>query len=906
MSRSSWVVLALLVALTALTLVPSAASAPQAGSATSSAVSTALDHVRASTADYGLQKADVAELLVTDAYTDADTGISHVYLRQSLDGLQVLGANMTVTVKYGRVVYAPSSFVANLASAASGRADLGAVEALEAAADELGLELTRDVRVLAGSAGPVGEAVLSNGGVASGPIAAELAYQRLDDGSVRLVWHLDIEEASGEHHWNASVDAATGELVASYDNVVHDDPAATAAATASEATSQALADPFPESRAPETVDEGSSYLVYPIPLESPLDGDRRLVESPADALASPFGWHDTDGVLGPEFTRTQGNNAHAYTDRIAPANVPDPGSDPDGGPGLDFVFPLDLTLDPFDYADAAVTNLFYWCNVVHDVLYRHGFTEVAGNYQVNNYGRGGVGGDHVRCEAQDGAGTNNANFASGGADGGLPRMQMFLWTATLQNRVTVDAPSSAAGSYRASGAAFGPATTLAGISGQIVQVNDGSANPTQGCGPLVGFPAGAIALADRGGCPFVQIVGNAQAAGASAVIVGNNVAGNPITMGGADPTITIPSVMVSLPSANTIKAGLPATGTVARDPETSLRRDGDLDAGIIAHEYGHGVSNRLSGGPSTTACLGGQEQMGEGWSDWQAVTLTALPTDTPEGMRGVGGYALYQPSRYDIGIRPTAYSTDMTVNPSSYNLIRTAAVPHGVGYVWNTMLWEVYWNLVEKHGFNPNVYESYTTGGNNLAIRLVHDGMKMQVCSPGFVQGRDAILAADDALTGGDNECEIWRGFTKRGLGASAVQGTSASRLDNTESFDPPASCFFSKPESPSALTKANAGSAQPLHFSLVGDKGLDVFEPGSPSSQRIDCTTLAPIGASTPTASPGGSGLSYDAATDTYNYVWKTEKSWDGTCRRVTLVFGDVLGTLGPYEYTADFDFRK
>ena len=145
--------------------------------------------------------------------------------------------------------------------------------------------------------------------------------------------------------------------------------------------------------------------------------------------------------------------------------------------------------------------------------------------------------------------------------------------AGLPNLVTVDPPSAAAGSYEASGAAFGPAPTAAGLSGAIELVNAGpnpdfpTALSSEGCGTLVGFTAGAIALVDRGTCPFVLKVANAQAAGASAVIVANNAPGTPITMGGTDPTIMIPSVMVSQADGNTIKAGLPASGSVSRNPE---------------------------------------------------------------------------------------------------------------------------------------------------------------------------------------------------------------------------------------------------------------------------------------------------------------------------------------------------
>ena len=140
----------------------------------------------------------------------------------------------------------------------------------------------------------------------------------------------------------------------------------------------------------------------------------------------------------------------------------------------------------------------------------------------------------------------------------------------LENVVTVDPPSSAAGTYGATGAAFGPAPTPAGVSGSIVLVDDGtstppSGTPNDGCEPFT-VPADSIALVDRGLCGFAVKVKNAQDGGAAAVIVANNAPGDPITMGGADPTITIPSVMVSQANGTTIKTGFPATGKVASNP----------------------------------------------------------------------------------------------------------------------------------------------------------------------------------------------------------------------------------------------------------------------------------------------------------------------------------------------------
>ncbi|MGH9245933.1 MAG: PxKF domain-containing protein [Acidimicrobiales bacterium] len=159
------------------------------------------------------------------------------------------------------------------------------------------------------------------------------------------------------------------------------------------------------------------------------------------------------------------------------------------------------------------------------------------------------------------------------ADAGFNPGDRYAWRvraqfgAGLSNQVVVDEPSSAAGTYDASGATFGPAPDETGIAGDIVLVTSSTGNPTEGCGPLVDFPAGAVALVDRGTCTFVSKAANAQAAGAVAMIVANNVPGPPIPLTGTDPSITIPSVMVSQDDGTTIKAGLPATGQVQAAPQ---------------------------------------------------------------------------------------------------------------------------------------------------------------------------------------------------------------------------------------------------------------------------------------------------------------------------------------------------
>jgi hypothetical protein len=104
-------------------------------------------------------------------------------------------------------------------------------------------------------------------------------------------------------------------------------------------------------------------------------------------------------------------------------------------------------------------------------------------------------------------------------------------------------------------------------------------------------------------------------------------------------------------------------------------------------------------------------------------------------------------------------------------------------------------------------------------------------------------------------------------------------------------------------LNTVNAGAAVPVRFSLGGDQGSAIFETGSPSSRRIDCSSADPVDAIEQTVSAGGSSLSYDAATGIYTYVWKTDRTWSkapgGPCRELSVILTD--GTV----HVANFKFR-
>lgn len=772
-------------------------------------------YIREHTAELGISASDAEGWVVSDRSTSRQNGLTFLYLQQELDGIRVHNAIVNFGIMAdGRVLHVGNRAVPNLRTSANTNSPaISADDAITRGAEALGLERPTALTRLEERGGVAQEALYSDGGISQEPIPAKLVYQPLATGEARLAWDLVIYELSGLHWWHIRVDAVTGQLLDKADWVVNEN----LDVHSHEMSVVQSAEPV-DVVSGQTVDNSElltgTYRVFAMPAESPnhttppspADG-RTSVVNPANAAASPFGWHDTNGASGPEFTITRGNNVHAGLDLTAPNGI-DAGSEPDGGAGLVFNPSIDLTQNASEYRPAAVTNLFYWNNIIHDVMYQYGFDEASGNFQQNNYGNGGNGNDYVMAEAQDYSGTNNANFATPG-DGARPRMQMYIWTPPLTATVEILSPVSIADIYYGSKANFGPDITAAGITGTIAIATDGvGVDPLDACETVSnpGDIAGNIAIVNRGNCNFTIKVKNAQDAGAIAVIVANNVPTQPGSMGGTDATITVPAVHIFQSLGNTIRETIANGDDVTinlRDDDLQIaERDSDLDAGIITHEYGHGISNRLTGGPINVSCLNNQEQMGEGWSDWYGLALTADADDTAVQRRGVGTYVNYEPVD-GFGIRPAPYSTDTSINPYTYANVGEVAVPHGVGFLWASMTWDMYWNLRMTEGYDPDIYDG--TGGNNLAIQLVTDGLKLQPCLPGFEDGRDAIIAAAVAngLTQAEICTNIWAPFARRGLGYSADQGSSQSVTDGTVAYDMPPECT-----SPTAVTLTTLGAS--------------------------------------------------------------------------------------------------
>jgi hypothetical protein len=160
------------------------------------------------------------------------------------------------------------------------------------------------------------------------------------------------------------------------------------------------------------------------------------------------------------------------------------------------------------------------------------------------------------------------------------------------------------------------------------------------------------------------------------------------------------------------------------------------------------------------------------------------------------------------------------------------------------------------------------------------DGLKLQTCSPGFVNGRDAILQADSILTGGENACAIWKGFAKRGLGFSASQGSSNSINDGVQAFDLPI-CRAGLAVEPSEIT-----------FKTLPDNtataGLKVRNTAAADGDLLNWTLHESAGScGTPSDVPWMQPAILDASTD------------GGTFSRVSVLLNSA--GLAPGTYTAN-----
>ncbi|MEO7982717.1 MAG: M36 family metallopeptidase [Bacteroidota bacterium] len=626
----------------------------------------------------GLSAEDQQNSMVSATYRTMD-GLRMVYLQQSYLGIPVYNQLQVMAFQNDKLVSNAGGRLPHIQQSITGNNAIPAVSAVTALqtalADAKAIALEAAVPLYIADDGHKFE--FGKLGATTENITTNLLWYPLEGKKeVRLVWQVFVTPKGSSAYWLIRVDATTNKVIdktnltitCNWDKKEH-----SIEEHVKEKYTGIPADNYVVQRPGITktwklhpdIISSVVYRVVRYPAESPNHpgGAPSLHTDPwtmAGAPAASLGWHN-DGTTLHDSTR--GNNVWAQDDRdgingtlgnAVLTSTPQP--------NLTIDYSYDFTKAPADASSdnqkAALTNLFYWNNIIHDIAYIYGLDEPSGNFQNNNQGRGGSGSDYVLADGQDASGTNNANF-SPTEDGIRPRMQMYLWTAP---------------------------------------------NPD---------------------------------------------------------------------------------------------RDGDMDNGIVVHEYTHGISNRYTGGPATASCLGNNEQAGEGWSDYFGLMATTnwATASVNDGTlkRGIGTYVLNQPTT-GTGIRTFPYSTDLSIDPLTYANLPAMAIPHGVGEVWCLMLWEMTWEIIKQdNAINPNLFAPGPTAsmiGNSAALKLVSEGMRLQPCNPGFVDARNAILRADTLLFNKKYSCSIWRAFAKRGLGRLASQGASSSSTDGIADYTVDASGF--------------------------------------------------------------------------------------------------------------------
>lgn len=790
---------------------------------------------------------DINTYKIIDQYTDEKVGITYVYVQQYYQNVPIENAIANFAIKNKKLLVSNTDrFIDHLAdkiqvASASISATDAVINSLAKSSGKTYLRSKPSIKHIYNQ----NELLFYKSEFVQEEIPAHLMYKLQTDGKLTLAWRIGIHEANG-NYWENYVDATNGKII----DIKNKTLACVAGHGHNTLSTKPLL-PFKEFLA------GPQYRVWPIPQSAPNDGNSNLLADPSDKMASPLGWHD-DGTT--KYTITRGNNTHTFSD--PDSNYVSANDEPNGGENLIFDFPNNSNGSINENKNAATVNLFYMTNVMHDLAWHYGMDEQGGNFQKSNITGKGRGNDAVTSLAQFGLNSsrirNNADFLAP-ADGSPGRMRMFVWNVSGEKLLKIIEPI--ASDLETGSADFGATISTIPVKGKIVVVSDGSANPSLGCKTLVNAKdiAGKIALVDRGDCFFHQKACFAQAAGAIAVVVCNyeNTPNNMAALSPAPCTVTIPVVSIGSSDAIELKRNIANIQLSIQKPLTnsSLERDGSFDNGIIAHEYAHGISTRLTGGPSNSNCLNNDEQMGEGWSDFFSLIISAKPGDIETKLVGIGTYPIQQLIS-ERGVRKYPYTTNIAVNDQTYEDIFASVAPHPVGEVWTLMLWELYWKMTKAYGWDPNLYTG--NGGNNKAIRLVFEGMKLQPCNPGFVDGRDAILKADQVLYNGANQCLIWEAFAKRGLGFSAKQGNIDNRADGVEAFDLPPTCIPTVKISKSMTPIINAGEDIIVTISARNDTKSSV--------KGVSINDIIPDGANFKSNS-GSVSLTQNGKTITYKH---------------------------------------
>ncbi len=327
---------------------------------------------------------------ISAEHSSSISGIHHVYFIQTLNSLPILGTESSVHFKSDTLLSDHLRFVQNISARSSGKSKPGisAEEAVKNVATSLGFDLSSRLKLEAVDAAGTNYTFRSD--LLEQPREASLCYELLPSGEIVLVWKTAIASNKGGEYWHSTVNSLTAEILTQQDLTMycHVDK------KESDHKNKSLSNNISKAKSTPLILNAPAgctecYEAFVWPVENPYYGDREIAVDPAHPVASPYGWHKVDALPGSTYQITKGNNIDLQTMYQGYA--------PNGGSTLDFTgFPLDINYTHENPStDAAGTNAFFVLNKLHDLLYIYGFDEAAGNFQHNNFDRGGIAGDEM-------------------------------------------------------------------------------------------------------------------------------------------------------------------------------------------------------------------------------------------------------------------------------------------------------------------------------------------------------------------------------------------------------------------------------------------------------------------------------------------------------------------------------
>jgi len=300
-----------------------------------------------------LDKSDIENVQILSHYESRVSGVIHIYVNQTIDNIPIYNAVSNFSIsKNGQLINANNGFISNAKKRIKRKKDKTTVrEAIALYAKHHNLN-PPEVLKAHKSSDSTNEYKFDKVGIYNEGISVRQVYLKVED-VLLLAWEVDARVKSGQDYWTSFFDVNTGHHLHSRDNVkrctIHKHHYKNFDRACREFNTK-QSNIFVQ----EGVDDGSEYKVYALPLENPLDGEQSTLKNPASELASPFGWHDTDGIDGPEHTITRGNNVHAFSNSSGNGSQ---GDEPDGGESLSFLFDHDRLKEPQQNIDSDIITM---------------------------------------------------------------------------------------------------------------------------------------------------------------------------------------------------------------------------------------------------------------------------------------------------------------------------------------------------------------------------------------------------------------------------------------------------------------------------------------------------------------------------------------------------------------------